>query len=136
MTERKRADRARRRKHIEFAGYRIDPPLQIGGLWSLRQPTGRIIQHYKYEASAITGAEKDIQRAILRHETHGDLNDRWQEYVKRYLEYQQVGIELPAVDTNEIADNAVINTKIVQGSITESELANNAVTIDKILKSM
>ena len=88
MTKLKRENQERRRKHVEFAGYRIEPPLRTGGLWCLRQPTGRIIQHYKHEARAITGAEKDIQRAILRHETHGDLNEPWQEYIRRYQEYQ------------------------------------------------
>ena len=88
MSERKRRIRESNLKHVEYVGYKIEPPLNNEiPLWCLKRPTGQILKHYKHQARAITGALIDIQRAAKRHETHGDLNAHWQRYIKRFKEY-------------------------------------------------
>ena len=58
-TKLQREMREKRKKRIEAIGYDICPPPPEYPLstWTLRQPTGRMIQHYVYEATTITGAK-------------------------------------------------------------------------------
>lgn len=90
MTQRWRNLLDLRKKRVEAIGYKIKPPPQDAhpkASWCLVRPTGQILQHYQHEARAITGAEKDIERAIKRHKTHNDLNDFWKKVIKKVYEY-------------------------------------------------
>ena len=86
MTKLKRENNARRTKRVESIGYKIElsDPENIDSAWVLRQPAGRVIQHYKYKATAITGAENDIKQ--LMRMDYNTLNAYWKGIVDKVKE--------------------------------------------------
>lgn len=82
MNARARALREKKRKILESIGYTIEPS---GGGWVIKMPTGIIIQHYVYEATAISGAWRHIEKTEKDHDTGTvQLNKRWTAIVEHW----------------------------------------------------